>query len=153
MLKALWEIEESWYPASTSAKPAPKTTDWYRYNSHHNLLKKGDGYIARPANIDQQDPPAVQEEEPSVAYPEAKLEAKYNDGYYCDVMNTADTIDCAFDHCYNCMREGHRWRDCPDDLKPELKAALNCNGGTGVKGGHAPQTTGLAKTPLAKAKQ
>ena len=41
MLKALWEIEESQYPASTSAKLAqPKTMDRYGYNSHHNHRKK-----------------------------------------------------------------------------------------------------------------
>ena len=68
-------------------------------------------------------------------------------------MNTANTIDSAFDHCYNCTWEGHQWRDCPQDLKPELKAALNHNGGARAKGGRIPQHNGPAKAPPAKAKQ
>ena len=103
MLKALWEIEESRCLASTSTKLAqPKTMDRYGYNSHHNLRKKNDWYIARLATVDQLDQPA-REKEPLVEDPDAKLEAKYDDGYYCGVSNTTDTMDHAFNHCYNFM--------------------------------------------------
>ena len=51
--------------------------------------------------MDQPDQPAL-EKEPPVEDPDAKLEAKYDDGYYCGVSNTADTMDQAFNHCYNC---------------------------------------------------
>ena len=104
MLKALWEIKESYYPASTSTKLAPKATNWYGHNSnYHNHHKKGNGYIARLANLDQPDSPVQEEESPANDW---NPDHDYDEGYHLGMINTTDTADSLYGQCY-CLKEGH----------------------------------------------
>ena len=65
-------------------------------------------------------------------------------GFHCGMVQAADGVDVRFECCFNCLEEGHRWRDCKKKpLLPELQEILdrevfNRMGGTGNKGGCAP---------------
>ena len=155
MLRALQEIEQSCYPTSISANPAPKPSHKYRPGHHQGhyqgYQKKTDGYAARPANLNTPKPPSP--EVPLEVNTHLDSEIDYDDGYYFSVMNTVDAVDHLFNHCYNCTLEGHHWRKCTQKLKLELEAMLNWKGGTGAKGDCIPHLAGQAGVPLAQAQQ
>ena len=66
-------------------------------------------------------------------------------GFHIGMVQAADSADARFGRCFNCLEEGHRWRECTKlPLLPELqeildREALNQKGGAGGKGGRAPQ--------------
>ena len=66
-------------------------------------------------------------------------------GFHIGMVQAADSADARFGHCFNCLEEGHRWRECTKlPLLPELQGildreALNPKGGTGGKGARTPQ--------------
>ena len=81
------------------------------------------------------------------------LEVWYNDGFLIGFRQATGISEHRTGHCFNCQKEGHRWRYCPEVLSLELqeisdqqdreweerkKKALNPTGGMGRKGGHAP---------------
>ena len=78
-------------------------------------------------------------------------------GFHCGMVQAADGADTCFRCCFNCLEEGHRWRDCKKTpLLPELqeildREVLNRMRGAGNKGGHAPMNPrnckGKAATP------
>ena len=148
MLKEIREHEENRYLANTSYRP--------QNNDHFAKDKKS--YSAQPANLAPD--PKPEEEPGDVEYPEEFSEECYDQGYSVAVLNIADEADHRLGVCFNCGKSGHQWRDCPEELKESLKATkewlnrdarqLNKNGGAGVKGGRAPQTTGHTKAPTAK---
>ena len=65
-------------------------------------------------------------------------------GFHCGMIQATDRADARFGRCFNCLEEGHRWRECKNTpLLPELqeildKEVLNRKGGAGSKGGYAP---------------
>ena len=65
-------------------------------------------------------------------------------GFHCGMVQAADGVDAHFGCSFNCLEEGHRWRDCKKTpLLPELqeildREVLNRMGGAGNKGGCAP---------------
>ena len=65
-------------------------------------------------------------------------------GFHCGMVQATDRVDTQFGHCFNCLEEGHQWRDCKKTpLLPELqdildREALNRMRGAGSKGGRAP---------------
>ena len=148
MLKNIREHEENRYPANTSYRPPN--------NDHFSKDKKN--FSAQPANLTLD--PTPEEEPADDEYPDEFSEECYDQGYCVAVLNIADEADHRLGVCFNCEKTGHQWRDCPEELKESLKAAkerlnqenwqLNKNGGAGVKGGHAPQSAGHVKAPLAK---
>ena len=91
------------------------------------------------------------------------LEVWYNDGFLIGLRQAAGISEHRTGHCFNCQKEGHRWRDCPEVLSPELqeisdqqdrereerkKKALNPRGGMGRKGGHTPiPLAGISPAP------
>ena len=72
-------------------------------------------------------------------------------GFHCGMFQAAYGADTRFGCCFNCLEEGHRWRDCKKTLLlPELQEILereviNRMGGAGNKGGHV---AGLTPTPV-----
>ena len=91
------------------------------------------------------------------------LEVWYNNGFLIGLRQATGISKHRTGHCFNCQKEGHRWRDCPKVLSPELqeisdqqdreqeerkKKALNPRGGTGRKGGHTPiPLAGISPVP------
>ena len=73
------------------------------------------------------------------------------------MVQAADGADTYFRRCFNCLEEGHQWRDCKKTpLLPELqeildREALNRMGGAGNKEGCTPinprNGKGKAATP------
>ena len=67
-------------------------------------------------------------------------------GFYTGMVQAADSADVRFGRCFNCLEEGHRWRECTKlPLLPELQGildreALNPQGGAGGKGVRASPT-------------
>ena len=122
-------------------------------------------YTVRKAELELPDP--IPEEPESSADYDSKLEDSYDAGYYVAMVHAADEIDRTWGRCYNCVEEGHQWRDCTKQLKESLKEALerlnhrkkqdlNREGGAGAKRGRFPQGTGAKgqppKGPTAKGK-
>ena len=78
-------------------------------------------------------------------------------GFYCGMVQATDGGDARFGCCFNCLEEGHHWRDCKKTpLLPELqdildREALNRMGGARNKEGHIPMNPrngkGKAATP------
>ena len=106
-------------------------------------------------------PDPTREEEQSFDDCDYNQEDWYDEDYYMAIVNIADEIDHSWGHCYNCLNEGHQWRDCTQQLKESLRLAkerldrknkaLNRDRGAGAKGGQPPQV-GFAKAHTAKAK-
>ena len=65
-------------------------------------------------------------------------------GFHFGMVQVADSVDAHFRRCFNCLEEGHQWRDCKKTLLlQELqeildREALNRAGDTGNKGGCIP---------------
>ena len=76
--------------------------------------------------------------------PDLNVNAWMDQGFHCGMVQATDGADAHFGHCFNCLEEGHRWRDWKKPpLLPALqnildREALNRMGGTGGKGGLAP---------------
>ena len=49
-----------------------------------------------------------------------------NQGFHCGMVQAAYEADARFRYCFNCLEEGHRWRDCKKTpLLPELQDILD----------------------------
>ena len=65
-------------------------------------------------------------------------------GFHIGMVQAADCADARFGRCFNCLEEGHHWRECTKlPLLPELQEildrdTLNQKGGAGGKGARAP---------------
>ena len=160
LLKALFEQEEndaltrSWYPPSTSSRMSQRSKPVEHYHRHLPAEKRNDRYTVLPAQLDA---------DPTEAAPKANsmplidtldaLETRYNDGFLIGLCQAAEVSELRHGRCFNCQKEGHRWRQCKEPLSPELqevsdqqdrecedrkKRAFNPRGGVGMKGGHAP---------------
>ena len=148
MLKEIREHEENRYLANTS----------YRLPNNDHYAKDKKSFSAPPATVPPD--PELEEEPVDDEYPDELSEESYDQGYCVAMLNIADEADHHLGVCFNCGKPGHQWRDCLEELKESLKAAkdrfnrvthqLNKNGGAGVKGGRAPQSTGHTKAPMAK---
>ena len=75
-------------------------------------------------------------------------------GFYVGMVQAADRADACFGHCFNCLEEGHRWRDCKKmPLLLELQdildwEAFNRKGGTRGKGGLPSRPNPSSKTEI-----
>ena len=138
--------DASYYPASTSAKPAYQKDQRKDSNGKHNHNR---GVInAKPAQIESD--PSSEEEDPEEVERQriADENAIWRDGYYMCATAKADDADMFYNMCYNCRKPGHRWRDCSKPLRQGLQdlkdraekddERLNGSGGGGDQGGRAP---------------
>ena len=133
---------------SQPSKPAE------RYHRHPPAEKRNDGYTVRPAQLDADPTEAAPEADPMPLTDTLDaLETWYNDGFLIGLRQATEVSELRHRRCFNCQKEGHRWRQCKEPLSPELqevsdqqdreledrkKRALNPRGGMGMKGGHAP---------------
>ena len=47
-------------------------------------------------------------------------------GFHCGMVQAANGVDARFGHCFNCLEEGHQWRDCKKTLlMQELQEILD----------------------------
>ena len=161
LLKALLEQAENdvmtrtLYPQSTSAQsnPLPKPAELY----HRKLQadKWNDGYTVHPTQLDAASTGEVSEVETlfSNFYEDNDpVEVSYHDGFLIGLWQATEISEYRNGRCFNCHKEGHHWRQCKELLSIELQGlvdkmdqahrecenALNLQGDTRVKGGHAP---------------
>ena len=145
--RRLQRQDASYYPASTSAKPAYQKDQHKDLNGKHNHNR---GVInAKPAQIDSD--LSSKEEDPEEAERQriAEENAIWRDGYYMCTAAKADAADMFYNMCYNYHEPGHRWRDCSKPLRQGLQdlkdrpkkddEQLNGSGGGGDQGGHTPR--------------
>ena len=54
------------------------------------------------------------------------VNAWMDEGFYVSMVQAAGGTDACFGCCFNCLKEGYRWRDCKKmPLLPELQDILN----------------------------
>ena len=54
------------------------------------------------------------------------VNAWMDQGFHCGMTQAADGADAHFGHCFNCLEEGHPWRECKNTLLlPELQEILD----------------------------
>ena len=114
-----------------------------------------DGYVIRPVQLEAE--PVGDQSDTESPMLDPNMNAWMDEGFHCGMTQATDGADARFGHCFNCLEEGHRWRECKNTpLLPELqdildREALNRKGGTGNKGGRAPMNPrndkGKAATP------
>ena len=108
-----------------------------------------DGYIICPVQLDAE--PVEDQSNTGSPMLDPNITAWMDQGFHCGMVQAADRADTWFRCCFNCLEEGHRWRDCKKTpLLPELqdildREALNRMGSTGNKGGWTPWTPGMAR--------
>ena len=101
-----------------------------------------DRYVIRPVQLDTE--PMDDQSDTESPMLDPNVTAWMDQGFHCGMTQAMDRADTHFGCCFNCLEEGHRWRDCKNTLLlPELqeildREVLNRKGGTGYKGGHAP---------------
>ena len=101
-----------------------------------------DGYVVCPVQLGAEPKDDQSDTENPMLDP--NVTAWMDQGFHCGMVQAADGADAHFRHCFNCLEEGHRWRDCKKtSLMQELqeildREVLNRVGGAGNKGGHAP---------------
>ena len=170
LLKALLEQEENdaltqtRYPLSVSARATQPPKPAERYHRPAPADKRNDKYAVRPVQLDATPAEALPEAEPPLTTDVVdNLETWYNDGFLIGLRQAALISEHRSNHCFNCQKEGHHWRECKEPLSPELqeladkqdkereerkKKALNLRGGMGMKGDHAPmQLMGMGLAP------
>ena len=160
LLKALLEQEENdaltctWYPPSTSSRTSQPSKPAEHYHRHPPAEKRNDGYTVCPAQLDADPTEAVPEVDPvPLTDTLDTLKTWYNDGFLIGLRQAAEVSELRHGRCFNCQKEGHRWRQCKEPFSPELqevsnqqdreredrkKRALNPRGGMRMKGGHTP---------------
>ena len=160
LLKALLEQEKNdtltrmRYPLSTSSRTSQPSKPAERYHRQPPANKRNDGYTVCPAQLDADSTKAEPEVDPAPLNDTLDaLETWYNDGFLIGLCQAAEVSELQHGRCFNCQKEGHRWRQCKESLSPELqevsdqqdreredrkKRSLNPRGGMGTKGGHAP---------------
>ena len=171
LLKVLFEQEENdaltctRYPPSTSTRPSQPLKPAECYHRQPPTDKRNDGYTVHPAQLDATPAEAAPEINPvPLGDTIDALEMWYSDGFLIGLCQAAEISEHRHGICFNCQKEGHRWRQCKEQLSLELqemsdrqdrereerkKKALNARGGMGIKGGHAlTLLAGISLAPL-----
>ena len=79
------------------------------------------------------------------------VNAWMDQGFHCGMTQADDGADARFGCCFNCLEEGHRWRECKNTpLLPEVqeildREALNRKGALEAREATPPQTPGMAR--------
>ena len=112
-----------------------------------------DGYVICPVELDTE--PAEDPSDKESPMLDTNMNVWMDQGFHCGMVQAADGANARFGCCFNCLEEGHQWRDCKKlPLLPELqeildREPLNRVGGTGGKGGHAPMNPRNGKGKVA----
>ena len=130
LLRALLEQAENdamtrtCYPQSTSARPnaPPKLAECYHQQPPAD--KRNDGYTVRPAQLDtkpMEGALAIEAICPTFPNDGDALETWYNDGFLIGLRQATEISEYRNGRCFNCQKEGHRWRQCKEPLSLELQ--------------------------------
>ena len=128
LLKALLEQEENdtltrtRYPPSTSSRTSQPSKPTECYHRQPPPEKRNDGYTVRPAQLDADSTEVAPEVDSApLNYTLDALETWYNDGFLIGLRQAAEVSELWQGRCFNCQKEGHRWRQCKEPLSPELQ--------------------------------
>ena len=122
------------YPANTTPRangqPRPRQVDRLADRKaggfNHQpvqLEQEEEDYIIRPVQLGAE-PEEEYEQEDQLEDPD--INHWMDQGFHIGMVQVADSADARFGHCFNCLEEGHRWRECTKlPLLPELQEILN----------------------------
>ena len=83
-----------------------------------------EGYIIYPVQLDVE--PVDDQSNTESPMLDPNVTAWMDQGFHCGMVQATDRADARFGHCFNCLEEGHRWRDCKKTpLLPELQEILD----------------------------
>ena len=83
-----------------------------------------DGYIIHPVQLDVE--PMDDQSDTDSPMLDPNVTAWMDQGFHCGMVQATDGADAHFGCCFNCLEEGHRWRDCKKTLLlPELQEILD----------------------------
>ena len=83
-----------------------------------------DRYVILPVQLDAE-PMNIQSdtEDPML---DPNVNAWMDQGFHCGMTQAAHGVDACFGCCFNCLEEGHQWRQCKNtQLLPELQEILD----------------------------
>ena len=127
-MKALLEQEENdtltrtRYPPSTSSRTSQPLKPAEHYHRQPPANKRNDGYAVHPAPLDTDSTEAAPEVDPAPLNDTLDaLETWYNDGFLIGLHQAAEVSELQHRRCFNCQKEGHRWRQCKEPLSLELQ--------------------------------
>ena len=128
LLRVLLEQEENndltytRYPPSTSVRSTQPLKPAEHYHRQPPADKRNDEYTVHPAQLDAAQAEAAPEIDPLPLDDTLDtLESWYNDGFLIGLRQAAEISEHWQGHCFNCQKEGHRWRQCKDTLSLELQ--------------------------------
>ena len=141
------------YPANTTPRANGQTRP---RQADQPANRKAGGFNHRPVQLEQEEEGYAMRPVQLGAEPEEEYEQEdqfedpdinhwMDQGFHIGMVQVANSADVQFGRCFNCLEEGHRWRECIKlPLLPELqeildREALNPKGGAGGKGARAPQ--------------
>ena len=83
-----------------------------------------DGYVIHPVQLDAEPMDIQSDTEDPMLDP--NVCAWMDQGFHCGMTQAADGADAHFGCCFNCLEEGHQWRECKNTpLLPELQEILD----------------------------
>ena len=112
------------------ANPGPgrRTDQWTIGSGGFNVRpvqmeQEDDGYTTQPVYLGAEPEEEYDHED---QYEDPDLNHWVDQGFFNGMVQAADTADVRFGRCFNCLEEGHRWRDCTKlPLLPELQGILD----------------------------
>ena len=83
------------------------------------MEQEDDGYTTQPVHLGAEPEEEYDHED---QYEDPDLNHWVDQGFYNGMVQAADSADVRFGRCFNCLEEGHRWRECTKlPLLPELQ--------------------------------
>ena len=122
------------YPSNTTPRangqPRPRQVDQPAnrkaggFNQRPVQLEhEEEGYAMRPVQLGAKPEEEYDQEE---QFEDPDINHWMDQGFYIGMVQAADCTDARFGHCFNCLEEGHRWRECTKlPLLPELQEILD----------------------------
>ena len=131
------------YPANTTPRANGQPCPW---QADRPADRKAGGFNHRPMQLEPEEHGFTMRPVHLGAEPEEEYEQEdqfedpdvnhwMDQGFHIGMVQAADSADARFGRCFNCLEEGHRWRECTKlPLLPELqeildREALNQKGG------------------------
>ena len=83
-----------------------------------------DGYVICPVQLDAEPMDVQSDTEDPMLDP--NVNAWMDESFHCGMTQATDGADAHFGRCFNCLEEGHQWRECKNTpLLPELQDILD----------------------------